>query len=94
LDDLAQDIESIQLSEKAWTVIDQVVAALGASHALSDRLARVTCEYCGNANPLGEGSCLACGAPLGEVHPTACPNCGFVVKPEEEVCPNCGNKLR
>ena len=94
LDDLAQDIESMQLSEKAWTVIDQAVAAVGASYALSDRLARVACDYCGNANPLGEGSCLACGAPLGESHPTACPNCGFVVKPEEAICPNCNHKLK
>ena len=94
LDDLAQDIESMQLGEKAWQVIDRAVAALGASHALSERLARVTCEYCGYANPLGEGACIACGAPLGEAHPTACPNCGFVVKREEVICPNCNTRLQ
>jgi hypothetical protein len=93
LDDLAQDIESIQLSEKVWRTIDKTVAALGASHTLSDRLARIACDYCGAANPLGEASCLSCGAPMGDAHPTTCPNCGFVVTPEETTCPNCDQKL-
>ena len=93
LDDLAQDIESLQLNEKTWKVIEGVVAALGASYALSEKLSRIACEYCGSANPLGEANCLACGAPLGEAHPTTCHNCGFVVSREETVCPNCNAKL-
>jgi len=93
LDDLAQDIENIQLSENVWKAIDRAVTNLGASHALSERLSRVACEYCGTANPLGEGSCIACGAPLGEVHPTACPNCGFVITSGETRCPNCQQAL-
>jgi hypothetical protein len=94
LDDLAQDFESIQLGEKVWKLIDRTVDAFGASHELSDRFARTTCEYCGVANPLGEGSCLACGAPMGNAQPAACTNCGFVVRGDESVCPNCGQKLR
>lgn len=94
LDDLAQDIESMQLSEKVWKIIDRTVATLGASHALSERLTRISCEYCGSANPLGEANCLACGAPLGDVHPTACPKCGFAVTLNEVTCPNCSHKLR
>jgi hypothetical protein len=94
LDDLAQDIESIQLSDKVWNVIDCTVATLGASHAISERLTRITCEFCGTANPLGEGNCIACGAPMGDAHPTSCSNCGFVVSYEEVVCPNCHQKLR
>jgi hypothetical protein len=93
LDDLAQDIESMQLSENVWKVIDRTVTSLGASLQLSERLSRIACEYCGTANPLGEGSCLACGAPLGEGHPTTCSKCGFAVGPEEQVCPNCNQKL-
>jgi DNA-directed RNA polymerase subunit RPC12/RpoP len=94
LDDLAQDIENMQLSEKVWKIIDRTVVTLGASHSLSDRLTRITCEYCGSANPLGEGNCLACGAPLGEAHPTTCRNCGFAVSINEVICPNCSQKLR
>ena len=94
LDDLAQDIESIQLGEKAWTVIDRTVRALKASYALSEKLSRIACEYCGCANPVGEASCLSCGAPLGEAQPSTCSNCGFVVTPEETICPNCNRKLR
>jgi hypothetical protein len=94
LDDLAQDIESMQLSEKTWNVIERTVATLKASYALSEKLTRLTCEYCGAANPLGEACCLACGAPLGDAHPTTCARCGFVVTLEETVCPNCNAKLQ
>jgi hypothetical protein len=93
LDDLAQDIESMQLSEKTWQIIDRAVAGLDASYALSEKLARIACNYCGSANPLGEGNCLACGAPLGDVHPTSCMSCGFVVSIEQVTCPNCNEKL-
>jgi hypothetical protein len=93
LDDLAQDIESIQLNEKTWQVIESTVATLGASYALSEKLSRISCEYCGSANPLGEANCLACGAPMGDAHPPTCRNCGFVVAIEETICPNCNAKL-
>jgi hypothetical protein len=94
LDDLAQDIESIQLNEKTWQVIQSTVATLGASYALSEKLARIPCDYCGSANPLGEANCLACGAPLGEAHPTTCQNCGFVISTRETICPNCNARLQ
>jgi hypothetical protein len=93
LDDLAQDLENIQLSENVWKAIDRCTAAFGASHALSERLSRIICEYCETANPLGEGSCIACGAPFGEAHPTTCPHCGFAVRAEEIRCPNCSKNL-
>lgn len=93
LDDIAQDIESIQLGERVWRVIEKAVVSAGASHSLSQRLQRVTCGFCGTANPLGEGCCIACGAPLGDAHPTTCSNCGFVVMVEETICPNCNKNL-
>jgi len=93
LDDLAQDIENIQLSDKVWKVIDRTVVAMGVSHELSARLKRVVCDHCQTANPVGEGSCMACGAPLGNVHPTSCLNCGFAVSQTEAVCPNCNKRL-
>lgn len=93
LDDLAQDIENIQLSENVWRVIDSAMATLGASHELSERLRRVVCDYCLTANPLGESSCIACGAPLGMVQPVTCTHCGFVITVSETICPNCHKNL-
>ncbi len=93
LDDIAQDVENLQLTEHVWQVIEQTMRAAGASHQLSERLSRVTCAYCGTANPVGEAACLACGAPLGKFQPHACPNCGFVIKSGEIVCPNCGRQV-
>jgi hypothetical protein len=93
LDDIAQDIENLQLSERIWNVIDRSARAAGASFELSERLKRLVCEYCCTANPVGEPACIACGAPLGTSHPDACPRCGFVVKQIETKCPNCGEIL-
>lgn len=93
LDDLAQDIESMQLSEKVWQVIARTAASAGASHQLSDRMSRLTCDFCHTANQLGEPTCIACGAPLGNAHPTSCRSCGFVLLRNEKTCPNCGQKV-
>ncbi|MCS7011936.1 MAG: zinc ribbon domain-containing protein [Anaerolineales bacterium] len=89
LDDLAQDITNLQLTEKIWTVLERTARALGASKTISERLSRVTCEYCGVANPVGEPTCIACGAPLGASYPTSCTVCGFVLNSQETICPNC-----
>jgi DNA-directed RNA polymerase subunit RPC12/RpoP len=93
LDDLAQDIESLQLSEQVWQVIENAARALGASFELSERLRRVVCAYCRTPNPLIESHCMACGAPLAEVQPRTCKTCGFIVNPDETECPNCGQKF-
>ena len=89
LDDIAQDIENLQLTEQVWQTIEEAARTAGASFELSERLRRLVCEYCDTANPVGEPSCIACGAPLGSAQPRTCPNCGFVVKAGETVCPNC-----
>lgn len=93
LDDLAQDIENLQLSDQVWQTIEHIARLRGATFELSARLRRIVCSYCRTANPIGESNCIACGAPLGESQPSTCPQCGFVIKPEETVCPNCGMKL-
>ncbi len=94
LDDLAQDVTNLQLTEKVWATVERAIRAKGASKAISERLSRLTCEYCGAANPVGEATCLACGAPLGKAQPKACKSCGFVLKGEEKFCPNCGSPAR
>ena len=93
LDDIAQDIENLQISERVWQVIAQSARAAGVSTELSDRLKRITCEYCGAANPVGEPSCIACGAPLGKMQPNTCRNCGYVVQPGDKKCKNCNQNL-
>jgi RNA polymerase subunit RPABC4/transcription elongation factor Spt4 len=93
LDDIAQDIENLQLSERIWQVIAQSAQAAGASTELSDRLKRLTCDHCGTANPVGEPSCIACGAPLGKMQPNTCRNCGYVVEPGDKKCKNCNQDL-
>ena len=93
LDDLAQDIQNLQINEQVWQAIDEVARSAGASQELSNRLRRTVCPYCLTANPVGEPSCIACGAPLGEVQPRTCPNCGFVINNNETICPNCKHAI-
>jgi hypothetical protein len=94
LDDLAQDIENIQLSDQVWQTVEEVARTAGATFELSERLQRLTCEYCHTANPVGEPACVACGAPLGNAQPRTCLKCGFVVRTQENICPNCKQLLR
>jgi RNA polymerase subunit RPABC4/transcription elongation factor Spt4 len=93
LDDIAQDVSNLQLNEKIWQIVGRVVNAAGASQQLSERLSSLTCEYCGAANPVGESTCLACGAPLGKEQPKACQKCGYVLLHDEKFCPNCGQAV-
>ncbi len=93
LDDLAQDIESLQLSDEVWRTIEHIARLRGATFELSERLRRLSCPYCGTANPINESNCIACGAPLGTSQPSTCPQCGFVIKRGETTCPNCGLTL-
>lgn len=89
LDDIAQDIENLQLAERIWKLIEKTAQAKGSARELSDRLKRAACAYCGSANPVGEPNCIACGAPLGAVQPDTCKNCGYVVNKKDKTCPNC-----
>lgn len=90
LDDIAQDIENLQIADEVWRVVDSTCQAAGANFELSERLRRTVCLYCSTANPIGEPNCVSCGAPLGEIQPGTCRNCGFVLKKPEKYCPNCG----
>jgi Double zinc ribbon len=93
LDDIAQDVSSLQLNEKIWQVISTVARSMGASQELSERLSSVTCEFCRSANPVGASTCAACGAPLGDSQPKTCSRCGFVLTHDEKFCPNCGQDI-
>jgi len=93
LDDIAQDIESVQLTESVWKVIDFTARSLGSGFQLSDRLNRYICNYCNTPNPKGEPTCIACGAPLGDIQPLTCSKCGYIVHQNESNCVNCGSAL-
>ncbi len=93
LDDIAQDVEYMQLSNEVWKVLETNARALGSGYELSERLHRIACEYCGAANPAGMPTCIACGAPMGSVQPTSCKNCGYIILDHVSVCPNCKSKL-
>jgi hypothetical protein len=93
LDDLAQDIEHLSLDERIWNVIEAFARTAGATTDLAERLNRMVCEYCSTANPSGEGRCIGCGAPLGNVLPASCKNCGYVLRQAEKICPNCGKTV-
>lgn len=94
IDDLAQDIEYIQLTDEVWRVIEQTARALGSTYQLSEKLRRLVCDYCNTPNKVGEPSCIACGAPLGDMQPLTCGNCGYVVSKTERICPNCKTPLK
>ncbi len=93
LDDIAQDIEHLQLNERIWQVISKAVQAAGASTDLSDKLKRTNCEYCNTPNPVGSPACSSCGAPMGNTQPNTCRKCGYVVKAGTPTCPNCKQAL-
>lgn len=93
IDDIAQDIENLQIRDELWDVIEITAKNLGAGFDLSDRLQRYVCEYCNTPNPVGESSCIACGAPLGSIQPQTCRNCGYIVLKGEKLCPNCRKPL-
>jgi hypothetical protein len=93
IDDVAQDVESLQLEEETWKVIALSAKQHSVGYALSDRLRRSVCPYCNTANEVAAGRCIACGAPLGDIQPRTCLNCGFIVRINEISCPNCKASL-
>lgn len=94
LDDIAQDIEYVQLTEEVWKVLESNAKALGSGYELSERLKRVTCGYCLTANYTGAPSCDACGAPLGNLQPFTCRNCGYLLFSHDRFCPNCKKPIK
>lgn len=93
LDDIAQDISSLTLADRIMDTLKDTAATHGASYEITQRLRRLTCPYCGTANPVGDPSCVAGGGPLVHRQPIACENCGYVSEAGTSVCPNCGEAL-
>jgi predicted RNA-binding Zn-ribbon protein involved in translation (DUF1610 family) len=94
IDDIAQDVTSFSLPSQIWAAVDHYCRSVGAAMMISEKLRSVVCPYCGVANSAGQGSCSACGAPLGSVQPRACPRCGNVMNNSSRFCDNCGATMR
>ena len=93
LNHIAQDVDSLTLEDQIWQIIDKAAKQHGTGQKLTARLSRTVCPYCITANEIAASRCIACGAPLGEVQPHTCSNCGFVIEHNESKCPNCKFQL-
>lgn len=93
LDDIAQDIENIDLSTELWETIESTATSMGSGYELSDRLKKYICDYCNTPNPVGQPKCISCGAPLGDIQPNTCKNCGYIITVADSYCPNCKKPL-
>ena len=89
IDDIAQDLEYINLTEDIWRILSANAKLVGSGFQLSQRLKRIECGYCRTANLVGAPGCEACGAPLGDSQPATCSKCGYVLTKNEIKCPNC-----
>jgi hypothetical protein len=93
IDDIARDVGKLTLPDQVWKAIEHYVDSVGAKLGLAEKQLVVTCPYCGVGNPVGAGTCSACGGSLAEVQPVACPQCGFVLAKGSRFCNRCGTKL-
>lgn len=93
IDDIARDVGKLTLPDQVWEAVEHYVDSVGAKLGMSEKQLVVACPYCGVGNPLGVGTCSACGGSLAEVQPVACPRCGFISPQEARFCSRCGTKL-
>ena len=93
IDDIARDVGKLTLPDQVWDTIEHYVDSVGAKLGLAEKQLVVTCAYCGVGNPVGAGTCSACGGSLADVQPMACPTCGFILPQGARFCSRCGTKL-
>lgn len=93
LDDIAQDVSALQLTDRVWATLEHFAQATKATKTISERLQSLVCPYCHAANKMGAAQCEACGGPLGDAQPVSCAKCGNVLPPKSKFCPNCGTAL-
>jgi len=94
LDDIAQDLEYIQLTDEIWKTLEANARFIGSGYDISERLSSIACEYCLTSNPAAAPNCVSCGAPLGKLQPRSCRNCGYILLQADRYCPNCRRPVR
>ena len=93
IDDIARDVGKLTLGDQVWEAVEHYFESIGAQLGLTEKQMLVTCPYCGVGNPVGAGTCLACGGSLAQEQPPACPRCGFVETKGARFCSRCGAAL-
>jgi len=93
IDDIARDVGKLTLPDQVWGAVEHYCDSVGAQLGLAEKQLVVACPYCGVGNPVGAGTCSACGGSLADVQPVACPQCGFVMPKDARFCSRCGTKL-
>jgi hypothetical protein len=92
IDDVARNVEKMNLPAQVWATVDHYCQSMGAG--LTAEPTTVTCPYCGVLGPIGAGTCAACGAPLGRSQPLTCSKCGKLLPADLQYCTRCGSPLR
>jgi len=93
LDDVARDVSKLNLPQQVWKVVEEYMRSVGAGLGMAPEKMLVTCRYCGVGNPVGQGQCSACGAPLADVQPVTCPKCGQLLAHDQKFCTRCGARI-
>ncbi len=93
LDDIARNVSKLNLPQEVWKVVEEYMRSVGAGLGMAPGKMLVTCRYCGVGNPVGQGQCSACGAPLADVQPITCPRCGQLLPRHTRFCTRCGTRI-
>lgn len=90
ISDIVEDLGELQLPNQVWQAVEEYCRGTGAALGGSVDKLSIECAYCGVANPPGGGTCNACGAPMRNLQPRACPKCGQYAQASARFCGRCG----
>ncbi|MCR4407204.1 MAG: zinc ribbon domain-containing protein [Anaerolineae bacterium] len=90
IDNIARNVSKLNLPQE---VVEGYMRSVGAGLGMAPGKMLVTCRYCGVGNPVGQGQCSACGAPLADVQPITCPKCGQLLARDVRFCTRCGTRI-
>lgn len=93
IDDIARNVQRLQLRQQIWQAIDAYCKSSGVSTGGVMPVQQVICPYCGTPAEVGQPTCKACLGPLGSVQPITCPRCGFLNEHDARQCVNCRTPL-
>lgn len=91
MNDVARNVERLQLPKLVWETVDHYASSVGAG--LTPDPVVVTCPYCGVDSPIGVTKCSSCGASLASAQPLTCAKCGKILPATLKYCTRCGAPL-